>query len=120
MMVSKQTQAPSEIPMCEAPMFFLACYRHVRGIGHIYDATALGGAHPTVFCELLRLVAPAFGRWHHAHERKWNTKEDPWPTPEEQGDGARLLQHGVQRQEARRSSGKVRRASLHPAQPPSP
>src|SRR5215207_10598799 len=81
MMVSKQTQAPSEIPMCEAPMFFLACYRHVRGIGHIYDATALGSAHPTVFCELLRLVAPAFGRWHHAHERKWNTKEDPWPTP---------------------------------------
>src|SRR5918992_647743 len=33
------------------------------------------------FLELLRLLAPAFGRWHHAHERKGNTKEDPWPTP---------------------------------------
>jgi hypothetical protein len=28
-----------------------------------------------------RKFAPAFGRWHHAHERKCNTKEDPWPTP---------------------------------------
>jgi predicted SnoaL-like aldol condensation-catalyzing enzyme len=39
---------------------------------------------------------------------------------EEQADSARLLQPGVQRQEAHRGGGEVRRTALHPAQPPSP
>src|SRR5687767_15156943 len=40
--------------------------------------------------------------------------------PEEQADGARLLQHGLQRQETVPGGTKVRRSSLHPAQPTSP
>jgi predicted SnoaL-like aldol condensation-catalyzing enzyme len=56
-----------------------------------------------------------------AHNGKGHTKEDSHGRPrDQQGDCARLLQHGVQRQEARRGGREVRRSTLHPAQPQIP
>src|SRR5918993_480742 len=41
----------------------------------------LGGFLRTSALRSSRRFARAGGRWHHAHERKCNMKEDPWPTP---------------------------------------
>src|SRR5215213_8909999 len=53
---------------------------------YLYAPKCLEGA----FCEL-RLVAPAFGRWHHAHDRKETQRRIHGRPPAQQADGARLL-----------------------------
>jgi predicted SnoaL-like aldol condensation-catalyzing enzyme len=56
-----------------------------------------------------------------AHDGKGHAKEDSHGRPRtQQADSARLRQHGLHREEARRGRRELRRIALHPAQPQAP